>query len=134
MDQQIFKQDKRTIREYMAAQYSDERLAMLLAHAQSGRLSHFSCCCFAGIPTAEHALQTEFAWSHGTSYTAIPGGNGASAAYLRLGTNDKVCFDEELRRRIVIPMVRAEMKRRSYAQAKKAFSEQFARDLEAVFA
>lgn len=42
---------------FMAEYYSDEQLAALLAHTQDGILSHSSCCCFIGIPTATHSLK-----------------------------------------------------------------------------
>lgn len=46
---------KKPIREFMQKHYTDERLAQLLAHAQDGKLSYWSCCCFIGIPTAVHS-------------------------------------------------------------------------------
>lgn len=46
--------------------YTDERLAMLLAHAQDGKLEFASCCCLVGIPTADHALQGK------SNFTAQP--------------------------------------------------------------
>lgn len=42
---------------YLQECYTDERLAMLKAHAEDGKLGYGSCCCFVGIPTADHELQ-----------------------------------------------------------------------------
>ncbi len=55
-----FKETKQIIRDFMKTNYSDERLAMLLAHAQSGKLAFNSCCCFVGVSTAQHALTSRW--------------------------------------------------------------------------
>ena len=94
----------------MKTSYSDERLAMLLAHAQEGRLQHHSCCCFAGIPSVTHSLVA--------GWCAHPEKDpeydiSVSYAYNRLAyTNGLIENDDEVRRRLIIPMIRAEIKRR----------------------
>lgn len=49
--------NEQILTEYMQKHYSDEKLAALLAHAEDGKLSYFSCCCFIGVATADHALR-----------------------------------------------------------------------------
>jgi|HubBroStandDraft_6_1064221.scaffolds.fasta_scaffold37694_8 hypothetical protein len=95
--------------------YTDERLAMLLAHAQEGRLAFHSCCCFIGVTTADHALQpqvifdlSEPFYSHYRAAEQIPGAFRAERSFQLLGRND-----DAKRRRILIPMIRAEFHRRS---------------------
>jgi hypothetical protein len=46
---QDLRQWKQALRAFMQQHYTDERLAMLLAHAESGKLSFTSCCCFIGV-------------------------------------------------------------------------------------
>jgi hypothetical protein len=102
--------------------YTDERLAQLLAHAQDGKLAYDSCCCFIGVATVDHALKPK------TTGTGL----GLTARhYLRAKTLDGAVLAEEayrslpietclwtakdyddVRRRILIPMVRAEIRRR----------------------
>lgn len=48
--------DVRPIMAFMRQHYTDERLAMLRAHAEDGKLAFFSCCCFIGVATADHPL------------------------------------------------------------------------------
>lgn len=48
--------DVKPIMSFMAQHYTDERLAMLRAHAEDGKLQFASCCCFIGVATADHAL------------------------------------------------------------------------------
>lgn len=128
MDREL-KENKRTLRAFMREHYTDERLAMLLAHAQSGRLSYTSCCCFIGIPTANHSLQGDD-WTevtggnvdteHIAESRQIPGARYAERAFLMLGGADsfgereRFCKEaNEQRRRRLIPIVKAEMKRRA---------------------
>ena len=47
------------IEEYLRVAYDDEHLAMLQAHAESGKLAYYSCCCLIGIPTVDHTLRGE---------------------------------------------------------------------------
>jgi hypothetical protein len=101
-----FKQSKQAIRNFMQLHYTDERLAQLLAHAQEGKLSFMSCCCFIAIPTANHALrQRGETGGHLLIARTLPGAIEAELAFMSLGQDTR-------RRRILIPMVRAEMRRR----------------------
>ena len=115
---------KPTLRYYLQNAYTDERLAMLLAHAQSGRLAWYSCCCFVGVATADHALQGEceplsLLFPSPPTHLYKIGFNGvfASNAYQDIADND--CD----RRRLVIPLIKAEMKRREWAKKKDVDSE-----------
>lgn len=110
------KENKRIIRAFMREHYTDERLAMLLAHARDGKLAYFSCCCFVGIPTADHALRGRTIWGteeHYVAAKALPGATFAEFAYAALSN----AFGEDeanpQRVRRLIPIVKAEMRRRS---------------------
>lgn len=100
---------------YMTKYYTDERLSWLLAHAESGALSFWSCCCFIGIPSSDHALRGEiegFKGQIGTHYDTMRRGymwdeaGIAERAYRSLGDTDAE------RRAKLIPLIRAEMERR----------------------
>ena len=113
------KQDKRIIREFLRGYYSDEKLAMLLAHAQSGRLAYFSCCCLVGFPYGDHSAEGFNARSptrHPITVSKTAEGRAADAAFYSLGLLGKITeMRDELdsvRRRRLIPMIKAEMKRR----------------------
>lgn len=92
--------------------YSDEKLAALLAHAEDGKLSYWSCCCLEGIPAAAHALYVRdgFCGQHSV------GNSDISGDFQNLGrkrddgtiTLDEVEADE-LRRKRLIPLIHAEM-------------------------
>lgn len=88
------------ISSFLQTAYTDERLAALLAHAQDGKLSYWSCCCFIGIPTAIHALRgqmgsvTASMEPHYDKACGIPGASDAEDASL------------------IIPFVLEEMERR----------------------
>lgn len=91
--------------------YTDERLAALLAHAEDGKLKFFSCCCFAGIPSAQHALQGNvphisdaLAEGH-PQYLTYPF-DDMSYAFCDLARTD----DERTAK--LVPLIRAEMARR----------------------
>jgi hypothetical protein len=96
------------ISEFLRAAYTDERLAMLLAHCEDGKLVHQSCCCVLGIPTADHALRgrtTEWRQSHYFK-ASDRFGTEAGVAFVRLAETDAE------RRTKLIPLVHAEIKRR----------------------
>ncbi len=108
---------KQHIRAFMQVHYTDERLAQILAHAQDGRLAYTSCCCLIGARTAQHALQGKNDnWrqysGHESPHTTISG--HASSAYCDLHNGLAGFFGDrdKVRRRILIPMIRAEMRRR----------------------
>jgi hypothetical protein len=115
-------QQKQIIRQFMRDNYTDERLAMLLAHAQEGKLEYHSCCCFIGVPTADHALQNEIrdlpSSHHYFTGVRLVNANAAEKAYYLLGVRaSRSDTEDALRRRILIPIIRAEMKRREFRKA-----------------
>lgn len=103
---------------FLQTEFTDERLAALLAHAEDGKLAFWSCCCFAGVPTAMHALRGE---DHGyetnggfAEHWAHPNWNlerrcKMSNAFAMLA------FTDEDRRAELVPLIRAEMARREAA-------------------
>jgi hypothetical protein len=110
---------KKHLRAYLRTAYSDDRLAALLAHAQEGKLSYHSCCCFIGAATANHALRGHLGIGDRTEphYQTARGAYGAELAedaYCEIGW--KLAYgrldEDAARRRFLIPLVRAEMKRR----------------------
>jgi hypothetical protein len=102
------------IEQFLREQYSDEKLAALLAHAEDGKLSFGSCCCFIGVATANHALQgSNFrevwatpAISHLSLARRLPYGSEAEDEFGDLGR------DNQERREAIIPLIRAEIARR----------------------
>lgn len=98
---------------YMQRHYTDERLAMLLAHTEDGKLAFNSCCCVIGLPTANHALT---GWlelcpdgrKHVLQARGKEGSDGdhAEDAFLELG------FTDETRRAKLLPLIYAEVERR----------------------
>lgn len=115
---------KQAIRKFMQDHYTDERLCQLLAHAQEGKLAYYSCCCFIGIVTAEHPLRGEVDlgsnhFTHVGKARELPGGALAEHAFLTLPREESSRQERnEERRRILIPMVRAEIRRREKERAK----------------
>lgn len=112
-----FRQHKQAIRSFMQLHYSDERLAQLLAHAQSGRLKYSSCCCFVGVATADHTLRTApffFGFRHLNRAWKLVGGRKADHSYFLLDYKRRWWHppSDDKRRRILIPMIRAEIRRR----------------------
>jgi hypothetical protein len=110
------------IRNFLAANYSDERLAALLAHTESGRLSYYSCCCLVGIPTATHALLGAGAYapncedSHVWTGRSLPFGQEAELEFMRLGEHDAT------RRALLLPLIREEITRRETERQMQAMS------------
>lgn len=131
---------KKTVRAFMQAHYTDKRLAQLLCHARDGKLAYYSCCCFIGIPTANHALKqktTHVGVPHYEEAKRLNGAGAAEVAFCELmlaGNSDFKKPEDEVRRRVLIPMIRAEMKRREKAQAEKQFEQQLQADAERVYA
>lgn len=117
------KEAKRAIRRYLTSAYSDDRLAWLLAHARHGRLSYQSCCCLIGAATSDHALRGRTSLKDASSPHYIVarqfvGAQEAERGYYSLGVIGKPwrLTQDELRRRRVIPMLLAEMRRREAAR------------------
>lgn len=120
------KQCKRAIRVFLRTAYTDERLAWLMAHARSGRLVYYSCCCLVGVTTAEHPLAGKVspAELQGSGHYALArtlfGAPEAERAFYHLGliAKRRSLSSDELRRRRLIPMVLAEQRRRSRLRAR----------------
>jgi hypothetical protein len=109
------KDNKRILRAWMREHYTDERLSWLLAHARSGKLAYMSCCCFIGIVTADHALRGigQGGTHHVRALATLDGAKVAQEAYWSLCmSHGAQASMDVVRRRILIPMVRAEIKRR----------------------
>jgi hypothetical protein len=120
---QSLRENKNTIRNFMREHYPDERLAMLLAHAQSGKLAFDSCCCFLGVLNATHALAGVNErilpdYLHHHRIRLLSGADEAEHAYSCLGNGEVGAQYDAMRRRLLIPMVRAEQKRRDLLKAK----------------
>lgn len=117
---------KRAIRAFFP-NYTTERLAAYLAHAQDGKVFYSSCCCFIGGATADHALQGRCSthdYGHYKAAKNLPGADRAEAAFFDLGrpyykypiATDGL-KDDAQRRRVLVPMIRAELWRRAkYAE------------------
>lgn len=102
------------ISEYMQKHYDDQALASLLAHAEDGKLSYWSCSCFIGVPSAVRAsvlhgecgpdcCPLQFA---STARRDIPEADGAEDAFFDLGRTDAERRDK------LIPLIKTEMARR----------------------
>lgn len=125
------KKCKRAVRLFLRTAYSDERLLWLLVHARSGKLSYRSCCCLVGIVTADHALQEKMASaeldrSHYVFAKTFLGADEAELAYYYLGHIGRpwlLCGADAQRRHRLIPMIRAEMRRRERQRAQREAEE-----------
>lgn len=128
---------KAPIRQFLRQHYSDDKLAQLLAHARSGQLAYHSCCCFIGTVTAKGKLRpydakSSYDWSadrHAQHYDKakdLEGAWDAEKAFCKLVTTDHLTFiqlangdyDSE-RRRLLIPILRAEQWRRQHIRLKR---------------
>jgi len=103
------------ISRFLETNYNDEQLAALLAHAENGRLSYNSCCCLVGIPLATHALRGENEYDfdgepHLERGRELPWAKEAESEFALLGP-------DRTRRRILMPLVLAEMERRERKKA-----------------
>jgi hypothetical protein len=107
---------KLALRGYLR-KYPDGRLAELLAHAQDGKLSYGSCCCFVGCLTADHPLRhPESGPMTGSIQHIYHARELDSGSREKLGPAERAFMEiasgDADRRRLVIPLIRAEMKRR----------------------
>jgi predicted protein tyrosine phosphatase len=102
MKNQELSEGKEILRTFMREHYTDERLAMLLEHAQSGRLRFLSCCCFIGVATADHYIAAR----------RLSGADDAERAYGHLATTIYDPERDAQRCLRLIPIIRAEMRRR----------------------
>jgi len=122
------KQCKRAIRIFLRTAYTDERLTWMLAHARSGKLSYQSCCCLVGAVTADHALMGKISARqiaksrHYAAARMFMGAREAEWAFYKLGLIRRPwrLSSDEFRRRRVIPMLLAELRRRTRAKRKPA--------------
>jgi hypothetical protein len=113
---------KQVIRAYMRSHYSDQNLADALCHARDGKLTHNSCCCFVGLPSADHALRVageKFGGHLGFDANSDP----ASLAFCFLAGSALGRSADVTRRRRLIPMLLAEMRRRERWLTQKADQE-----------
>ncbi len=133
--QQHHRERKNHIRSFMRAHYTDERLAWLLSHARAGILDYLSCCCFIGIPTADHALRGKgVSGLHYDRALSLPGAAEAEESFLKIYHSARLYFPQgrerdDARIRILIPMVKAEMRRRERERAQLAAIEPQSFDL-----
>jgi hypothetical protein len=107
---------KLALRGYLR-RYPDDRLAELLAHAQDGKLSYGSCCCFVGCLTADHPLRhPESGPMTGSVQHIYLAREIDSGSREKLGPVERafmqIASGDADRRRLVIPLIRTEMKRR----------------------
>ena len=119
----VLKIARQDIRAFLA-HFTDERLAALLAHAQDSKLAFYSCCCLVGAATADHALQgRKNSWGerenrepHYVRALDLPGSDEAEWAFgYGLLAGARVWSEasrDALRRRRLIPILKAELRRR----------------------
>jgi hypothetical protein len=105
--------------------YDDERLAELLAHAEDGKLFYGSCCCFIGCLTADHPLRhRESGPMTGSVQHIYRAREIDSGSREKLGPAERAFMEiagtDAERRRLVIPLIRAEMRRRAENQKPEA--------------
>ncbi len=115
------KEKRAAIRNFLRTPvWTDEKLCALLAHAESGRLIYTSCCCLIGVATADHALGSldEHPGNVGHYQRArlLPYAVRAEAAYHYLAL-----YNDASRRRILRPIIRAELKRRELVRIKSEY-------------
>lgn len=126
MNEQL-RANKQAIRAFLGTEaWTEEKLCALLAHAED-KLSYWSCCCLIGIATADHALQPNrncagyigaYA-AHLLEARRLPPASEAEKAFCAL--SDLRDYDGMLRvdefdaqrRRIIRPIIRAELRRRA---------------------
>lgn len=129
-----FRLRKNSIRQYLRTAYSDERLAWLLAHARSGKLTYQSCCCLIGAATADHSLRGKSdvnvpSAAHYHLARKFVGARDAEQAYWELGYQHgfrPAQSSDELRLRRLIPMILSEIRQRSRARIKEQPRREYA--------
>jgi hypothetical protein len=112
--------------------YTDERLAMLLAHAEDGKLAYVSCCCLTGITTADHPPRGKMSMmgvmlnQHWRDSKDADGWLEVDDAYHAFGMDADgrlMDNDDELRRMRLIPLIKAEISRRESLRTQSETSE-----------
>lgn len=122
MTESQYKIDSKAISDFLA-QWPTERLCMLQAHAESGKLKFQSCCCLVGVLTADHALSgitptRQGDWAHLDVARKLPGAIQAENAFFRLGRGAFRPYDSDPARRLaVLPLIKAELAKREAAAA-----------------
>jgi hypothetical protein len=105
--------------------YSDADLAGLLAHAQEGKLSYWSCNCLIGCQDSPHALKEEMQYCEDIEHLALartlPDALLAEYEFRELGETD------EQRRERLRPLIIAEQKRREHEKATRLVRERWER-------
>lgn len=125
MDENL-KRNKQTIRAFMREHYTDAKLVELLGHARSGQLGYGSCCCLIGIPNATHELQDASGimllqergvdTTHYNRAKRVEGACEAESAFYKLPADPRDPNSDEHRRRRLIPIILAEIRRRESAR------------------
>jgi len=109
MTQSELRGHKQAIRAFLRERPT-EKIAAQLAHAQDGKLSFWSCCCFVWFYTNSGNHQYEDARGYSEKHEAPSrrhfSWRGAESAYFSLGVVDRE------RRRRIIPILKAELRRR----------------------
>ncbi len=117
-----FKEAKQTIRDYFRTAYSDDQLAEFLDYTRAGKLRFMSCCCVAGFVTRTKEMapleldESMNEHAKGLHILGLPNPrlNRVSDAFSLLGHPAVRETDRDaLRRRILIPMILAEIRRRA---------------------
>jgi hypothetical protein len=123
MDERL-KKAKAELRKFIRRHYSDDMLADLLAHAREGLLVYDTCCCVVGFVNAPHSYRSsvpegEVIDARFFQAEELEGGMAAADAFCMLGAplesgNWRACrsVNGDLRRRRIISIIRAEMRRR----------------------
>ncbi len=116
---------KQAIRRFLRTPvWTDEKLCQLLAHAES-KLAFKSCCCLIGVANNDHTLRGENSdyidpYSHYHDARDLPYATAAETAYKWIGLHN---YTDETRRRILRPIIRAEIRRRDQIKATTAKKE-----------
>lgn len=123
--------NEQLVSDFMQKYYTDEKLAALLAHAEDGKLSFDSCCCFIGMATVDHAPQERGVYyigeagedDHYDRAERLPGAIEAEAAFLDLAGEYEEGREEYLDaacRAALIPLIQAEFERRERERSKSS--------------
>lgn len=112
---------KGVLRAFVVAHYSTERILQTIDHIRSGQMVYCSCCCFSGIATADHPLcGVNIAWSssHYKKSQELAGADLAEQMYYQLCDPNPIPIedfndDQSVRDRRLLPILLAELRRRS---------------------
>jgi len=116
-------ENKQLIRTHLRENFDDSGLLRLLDHARNGKLSYLSCCCLKGACTADHkdgqlrGMTVNYYVAHYKKANNIPSAAAAAPAYMEIREGnikeEKLEQRDERGRRILIPMILAEIRRRN---------------------